>query len=145
MEYDGEKHRQENMVKVNEAKDRANEQAADVKSAADVRLESANRDVDNKKEIAASVGEGKDEIRQTRVNEINQKKEDEEMAVIDRDAKASAKAFESREDAFSKNPGAPEKEGFFRKIRLFPGLKIYHKVLRKPLTKLQTKRSLSEL
>jgi hypothetical protein len=110
VEYDGEKVRQENMVpKVNEAKDRANEQAADVKSAADVRLESANRDVDDKKEIAASVGEGKDEIRQTRVNEINQKKEDEEMAVIDRDAKASAKAFESREDAFSKNPGR-EKE-----------------------------------
>ena len=103
--YEGEKVREENMVKVNEAKDRAREQASDVKSAADVRLESANRDVDDKKEIAASVGDGKDEIRQTRVDEINKKKEDEEMAVIDRDARASSKAYKSREDAFLKNPG----------------------------------------
>jgi hypothetical protein len=105
VQYDGEKVRQENMTLVVEAKNRALEQAQDVKSASEVRLESAVRDVEKQKEIATSVGDGKDEIRQIRLDEINQTKEDQEMATIERDAKSSARAFEKREDAFSKNPG----------------------------------------
>ncbi|MDZ4750356.1 MAG: hypothetical protein SGI87_01990 [Flavobacteriales bacterium] len=106
---EGERVREENIVEVTEIRERAATQAADVKSAADVRLEGSSREVEQQKETASSIGEGKEIIRQNKVSEIQQKKEDIEMQTISRDADASAKAFEKRSDLFSKNPGR-EKE-----------------------------------
>ena len=112
----GEQRRKQKASQVEFQKKEADIQAKDDKQGANQRITNTQLVIDQKKNEAETLPEGKDLKSRENAMEIERKKRDAEFEDRERESKSSNQQYEARKEAFAKSAGEPTKEEDYKAV-----------------------------
>lgn len=101
----GEQVRQANEQTATEKKEDAAARQRDVRSAAEVRLNSTSGNIEQEKKRAANIGDGKENLQEDEIMDINRQKQSAALLTSESDQESARRRYEAREQLNNLNPG----------------------------------------
>jgi hypothetical protein len=114
MARDGEQVRQLNIEDATEKKETASARERDVRSAADVRLNSSEGNVELEKQRALRVGEGKENLQEEEIMEIDRQKQNAVMMSIEKEQDANTRRHATREELYDRDSGSEKTDDEYK-------------------------------